>query len=159
MVQRFCPPPLVLTQEHYLSQTYTSNFDDPNLDTNQSCEFDDDSPYPEVRAAVANTDDPSIPVMTLRTWVLGLAWAVIIPGVNQFLFFRYPSVPIVDIVAQLVTYPLGCLWAAYMPRKRIFGISLNPGPFSIKEHVLITVGRLATGPFTCVLCILFTFFS
>ncbi|KAF8553156.1 small oligopeptide transporter [Imleria badia] len=118
---------------------YTSVFDDPNLDSNQTSEFDDDSPYPEVRSAVANTDDPSIPVMTLRTWVLGLAWAVIIPGVNQFLFFRYPSVPIVGIVAQLISYPLGRLWAAYMPRKRIFGISLNPGPFSIKEHVLITI--------------------
>ena len=80
--------------------------------------------------------------MTLRTWVLGLAWSVVIPGVNQFLFFRYPSVPIVGIVAQLISYPLGSLWASYMPRKRIFGISLNPGPFSIKEHVLITVSVL-----------------
>jgi len=95
-----------------------------------------------VRAAVANTDDPSIPVMTLRTWVLGLAWSVFIPGINQFLFFRYPSVPVVGIVAQLISYPLGTLWASYMPRWRIFGISLNPGPFSIKEHVLITVGAL-----------------
>lgn len=80
--------------------------------------------------------------MTLRTWVLGLAWSVIIPGVNQFLFFRYPSVPVVGIVAQLISYPLGSLWASYMPRKRILGVSLNPGPFSIKEHVLITVGVL-----------------
>ena len=64
------------------------------------------------------------------------------PGVNQFLFFRYPSVPVVGIVAQLISYPLGNLWASYMPRKRMLGISLNPGPFSIKEHVLITVGVL-----------------
>ncbi|KAG8220677.1 OPT oligopeptide transporter protein-domain-containing protein [Butyriboletus roseoflavus] len=117
----------------------TSEFDDPNLEPNRAVEFDDDSPYPEVRSAVANTDDPSIPVMTLRTWVLGLAWSVLIPGVNQFLFFRYPAVPVVGIVAQLISYPLGSLMAAYMPRKRIFGISLNPGPFSIKEHVLITI--------------------
>ncbi|KAI9572532.1 OPT oligopeptide transporter protein-domain-containing protein [Boletus coccyginus] len=81
---------------------YSSDFDDPNLDPNRTCEFDDDSPYPEVRAAVANTDDPSIPVMTLRTWVLGLAWSVIIPGVNQFLFFRYPSVPVVGIIMATV---------------------------------------------------------
>ncbi|KAH0838829.1 OPT oligopeptide transporter protein-domain-containing protein [Lanmaoa asiatica] len=121
---------------------YTSDFDDPNLEPSQTSEFDDDSPYPEVRSAVANTDDPSIPVMTLRTWVLGLAWSVIISGVNQFLFFRYPSVPVVTVVAQLISYPLGSLWGSCMPRKRIFGISLNPGPFSIKEHVLITVGAL-----------------
>lgn len=93
--------------------------------------------------------------MTLRTWVLGLVWTVIISGVNQFLFFRYPSVPIVGIVAQLVSYPLGSLWASYMPRKRLFGVSLNPGPFSIKEHVLITVGVLLWTTF--VPCLVLTF--
>jgi hypothetical protein len=118
------------------------SFDDPNLDLNQTTEFDDDSPYPEVRSAVANTDDPSIPAMTLRTWVLGLMLAVLMAGINQFLFFRYPNVPIGATTAQLVSFPLGRLWASYVPRKRIFGISLNPGPFSIKEHVLITVGVL-----------------
>lgn len=61
------------------------------------------------------------------------------PGVNQLFFFRYPSVPITGIVAQLLSFPIGRLWAAYVPRKRILGISLNPGPFTIKEHVLITV--------------------
>ncbi|KAI9572533.1 OPT oligopeptide transporter protein-domain-containing protein [Boletus coccyginus] len=104
-----------------------------------SASLDDDSPYPEVRSAVANTDDPSIPTMTLRTWALGLILAVLMAGINQFLFFRYPSVPVGATTAQLVSFPLGKLWASYVPRKRIFGISLNPGPFSIKEHVLITI--------------------
>ncbi|KIJ14873.1 PF03169 OPT oligopeptide transporter protein, partial [Paxillus involutus ATCC 200175] len=116
-----------------------SEFDDPNLDPDQSSEFDDDSPYPEVRSAVANTDDPTIPVTTLRTWVIGLAWAVVMPGVNQVFFFRYPAVPITGIVAQLLSFPLGKLWETYVPQKRILGVSLNPGPFSIKEHVLITI--------------------
>lgn len=40
---------------------------------------EDDSPYPEVRSAVANTDDPDIPVNTIRVWVLGLIFAIIIP--------------------------------------------------------------------------------
>lgn len=40
---------------------------------------EDDSPYPEVRSAVANTDDPDIPVSTIRSWVLGVMWAIIIP--------------------------------------------------------------------------------
>jgi hypothetical protein len=31
------------------------------------------------------------------------------------------------------------LWARYMPRVSIFGVSLNPGPFTIKEHVIITI--------------------
>jgi hypothetical protein len=42
-------------------------------------------------------------------------------------------------VAQLLSFPLGCLWARTVPGVRIFGVSLNPGPFSLKEHVLITV--------------------
>ncbi|OAX33999.1 small oligopeptide transporter [Rhizopogon vinicolor AM-OR11-026] len=104
-----------------------------------SSEFDDESPYPEVRSAVANTDDQSIPTTTLRTWVLGMAWAIVMPAVNQFFFFRYPSVPVTSIVAQLLSFPLGRLWASYLPRRKILGISLNPGPFTIKEHVLITI--------------------
>lgn len=118
-----------------------ADFDDPNLDpaAAHDTEFDDESPYPEVRSAVANTDDPSIDVTTLRVWVLGLAWAIIMPGVNQFFFFRYPSVPITGIVAQLLSFPIGRVCAAYLPRKKVFGISLNPGPFTIKEHVLITI--------------------
>lgn len=39
-------------------------------------EFDDveeeDSPYPEVRASVSNIDDPEMPVLTIRMWILGL---------------------------------------------------------------------------------------
>ena len=40
--------------------------------------LEDDSPYPEVRSAVANTDDPDIPVGTLHSWAIGLIWAIII---------------------------------------------------------------------------------
>ena len=39
------------------------------------------------------------------------------------------------LVAQLVSYPMGGLWARFMPAVNIFGVSLNPGPFTIKEHV------------------------
>lgn len=116
-------------------------FDDPNMDEKQAVEglYEDDSPYLEVRSAVANTDDPDIPVATVRSWVIGLVWAILIPGVNQFFFFRYPSVTITGIVAQLLAFPVGRAWAAAMPNIRIFGHDLNPGPFTIKEHVLITI--------------------
>ena len=33
---------------------------------------EDDSPYPEVRSAVANTDDTTIPCGTFRAWVMGM---------------------------------------------------------------------------------------
>ncbi|THG97283.1 hypothetical protein EW145_g7646 [Phellinidium pouzarii] len=113
-------------------------FDDPNIDKN-AIGLDDDSPYPEVRSAVANTDDPSIPVSTLRAWVLGIIWAILLPGINQFFFFRFPAVTVSSLVAQLLSYPLGRAWAAFLPNKKIFGIEINPGPFSIKEHVIVTI--------------------
>jgi OPT family small oligopeptide transporter len=117
------------------------DFEDPNVDREAAAAgvLEDDSPYPEVRSAVANTDDPDIPVSTIRSWVIGLAWAILIPGLNQFFFFRYPSVTIGGIVAQLLSFPIGRAWARLMPNVKIFGSSLNPGPFSIKEHVLITI--------------------
>ncbi|KAJ3751338.1 OPT oligopeptide transporter protein-domain-containing protein, partial [Lentinula detonsa] len=118
--------------------------------------FEDESPYPEagtlpflsvhlftvpiqVRCAVSNTDDPLMPVSTLRAWVLGVIWSIVVPGINQFFFFRYPSVEVTGIVAQLITYPIGRAAAAYLPHWKFFGLELNPGPFTIKEHVLITV--------------------
>ncbi|RDB17348.1 Sexual differentiation process protein isp4 [Hypsizygus marmoreus] len=116
-------------------------FDDPNMDKDAAIAgiLEDDSPYPEVRSAVANTDDPDIPSSTIRSWTLGLLWAIIIPGLNQFFFFRYPSVTVTGVVAQLLVFPIGRAWARVVPNVKIFGLSLNPGPFSIKEHVLITI--------------------
>jgi hypothetical protein len=35
-----------------------------------------------------------MPSSTFRAWVVGLIWAIIIPGVNQFFFFRFPSITI-----------------------------------------------------------------
>ncbi|GLB42837.1 putative OPT oligopeptide transporter protein [Lyophyllum shimeji] len=118
-----------------------ADFDDPNMDKDAAIAgiLEDDSPYPEVRSAVANTDDPDIPVSTIRSWTLGLIWAIVVPGLNQFFFFRYPSVTVTGIVAQLLSFPLGTAWAKFMPNVKIFGVPLNPGPFSIKEHVLVTI--------------------
>jgi hypothetical protein len=72
------------------------DFDDPNFDPTAAT-LEDESPYPEVRSAVSNTDDPSMPASTFRAWTVGLIWAVLIPGVNQFFFFRYPSVSITQV--------------------------------------------------------------
>jgi hypothetical protein len=33
---------------------------------------EEDSPYPEVRASVSNIDDPDMPALTIRMWVIGL---------------------------------------------------------------------------------------
>ncbi|KAJ6568446.1 OPT oligopeptide transporter protein-domain-containing protein [Mycena sp. CBHHK59/15] len=100
---------------------------------------EEDSPYPEVRSAVANFDDPNMHVSTIRSWTLGLLFSILIPGMNQFFHFRYPSVNIGSVVAQLIAFPIGSAWARCIPDISVFGVSLNPGPFTIKEHVLVTI--------------------
>ncbi|KAF8263832.1 OPT oligopeptide transporter [Lactarius quietus] len=119
----------------------TDNDDDPNFDPTAII-MEDESPYPEVRSAVSNTDDPTMPASTLRAWVLGVIWAVLIAGINQFFFFRYPSVEIDGFIPLFVSFPIGKLWARYVPNVTLFGVELNPGPFTIKEHVIITIMSL-----------------
>ncbi|KAI0267969.1 OPT oligopeptide transporter protein-domain-containing protein [Russula aff. rugulosa BPL654] len=118
--------------------------DDPNFDPTAPV-LEDESPYPEVRAAVANTDDPTMPASTLRAWIIGLIWAVLIPGVNQLFHFRYPSIIVGyggvsgQFVPMLCSLQICKAWARYMPNISFFGIPLNPGPFTIKEHVIISI--------------------
>jgi OPT oligopeptide transporter protein len=39
----------------------------------------------------------------------------------------------------VLTFPICKAWARYLPNVSLFGIPLNPGPFTIKEHVIITI--------------------
>ncbi|XP_061373719.1 oligopeptide transporter 5-like [Gastrolobium bilobum] len=105
----------------------------------------DDSPIEQVRLTIPITDDPTQPALTFRTWVLGLASCVLLAFVNQFLGYRTNPLKISSVSAQIITLPLGKLMAATLPTKQIqvpftkWYFSLNPGPFSLKEHVLITI--------------------
>ncbi|KAG0356025.1 hypothetical protein BGZ54_000861 [Gamsiella multidivaricata] len=85
------------------------------------------SPIPEVAAVVSNTDDPLIPCMTFRFWVMGLISIFALAFVNQ------PLLPI----------SIGQFMARVLPTRRFsifgFSFSLNPSPFNVKEHVLITI--------------------
>lgn len=47
-----------------------------------------ESPYPEVRASVSNTDDPLMPCNTFRMWFLGVLVAIVVPGLNQVFSMR-----------------------------------------------------------------------
>lgn len=91
------------------------------------------------------TDDPGIPVNTLRMWILGIIWTMIGSGVNQFFALRYPAVHIVSLVAELLAFPMGVFLAHALP---IYTLNLgklgkwniNPDRhFNIKEHALITI--------------------
>jgi len=103
----------------------------------------ENSPYDEVRAIVDNTDDPELPVSTIRAYVIGTLFVFGGAFVNMLFSNRQPSVVILANVAQLLAYPCGTGLAKILPDKRfkMFGteFSLNPGPFNKKEHMLITI--------------------
>ncbi|KAI2628471.1 OPT family small oligopeptide transporter [Hypoxylon sp. NC1633] len=104
--------------------------------------FTEDSPYEEVRAAVRNVDGGEV-ACTVRAWILGMIFVTIGSGLNMLLSMRSPAINFPALVVVLVVYPIGCLWAKVMPTKvfNTFGLqwTLNPGPFTIKEHVVITL--------------------
>ncbi|RXW15177.1 hypothetical protein EST38_g10679 [Candolleomyces aberdarensis] len=132
---------------------------------------DEDSPYPEVRASVSNIDDPDMPAMTIRMWVVGLLLCMTSSACNVFFNFRSPAPSIVPLVLLLLSYPVGKFLAftlpittyriplPYIPARMVpssaprsvmrvlrpltfphaIEFSLNPGPWNIKEHVLVYI--------------------
>ncbi|KAG6360398.1 hypothetical protein INS49_011457 [Diaporthe citri] len=104
--------------------------------------FTEDSPYDEVRAAVRPTDSGGV-ANTVRAWVLGLFFVSIGSGLNMFLSMRSPAINFPALVVQLLAYPLGCFWAKVVPTRvfNTFGVkwTFNTGPFTIKEHVVVTL--------------------
>jgi OPT family small oligopeptide transporter len=102
----------------------------------------EDSPYPEVRVAVPPEDIP-VPVNTIRAWVIGALTCTVIAACNVLLGLRRSPIVITSTVVQLISYPMGCAWAKFMPEVtfRVFGheLALNPGPFNVKEHTIITM--------------------
>lgn len=100
---------------------------------------EDDSPYPEVRAAVPSSDDSLLPQNTIRMWTLGLIFTTIGCALNLLFSLHQPSIIITTFVTSILAWPVGLLWARFLPNVKIFGAPLNPGPFNIKEHALITI--------------------
>ncbi|KAI1841653.1 hypothetical protein JX265_009332 [Neoarthrinium moseri] len=103
----------------------------------------EDSPYPEVRSAVRPGDDPEMPVNTIRAWSIGFLLCTVVAACNILLGLRRSPTYITATVVQLIAYPIGKGWHAVMPNKsfKLFGhvLELNPGPFNVKEHTIITV--------------------
>ncbi|OAQ82164.1 OPT oligopeptide transporter family [Purpureocillium lilacinum] len=101
------------------------------------------SPYAEVRAVVSNKDDPKTPCSTIRSWFIGLFFSLLLAFINQLFDIRQPAIRVMANVAQLLAYPIGKAAENWLPDKgfALFGVrhSLNPGPFSKKEHMLITI--------------------
>ncbi|CDK24233.1 unnamed protein product [Kuraishia capsulata CBS 1993] len=119
-----------------LAERLTKEVDD---DAYAQTHIPDDSPYPEVRAAVSSFDDPTIPQNTWRMWVLGMMMTTIGSAMNVLFSMHSPSFYITALVTSMLAWPIGRAWQKIMPNLKVFGIPLNPGAFNLKEHALITI--------------------
>lgn len=103
-------------------------------------------PIEEVRQTMANTDDHTLPVWTFRMWFLGLLSCALLSFLNQFFAYRTEPLIITQITVQVATLPIGRFMAIVLPKTKfqILGLgsqtfSVNPSPFNMKEHVLISI--------------------
>lgn len=76
----------------------------------------DNSPYAQVRASVAPTDNYTLSISTPRMWILSTLFAVLGSSTNLFFSLRYPSVAITPVIALLLVHPLGLLWDLLLKR-------------------------------------------
>jgi OPT family oligopeptide transporter len=129
-------------RERTRDEYHPGHSDDDEETVKLDDEAEEDSPYPEVRAAVRNYDE-DLPCNTVRAWTIGLSLTIIGASMNTLFSLRQPSIAIGPLLAQIIAWPMGHGWAAVMPTRqfRTFGItwSLNPGPFNVKEHAIIAV--------------------
>ncbi|CAG8477442.1 7851_t:CDS:10 [Funneliformis caledonium] len=109
----------------------------------------ENSPIPMVAAAVSIKDDPSLPCLTFRFWVLSFIFTALGAAVSEFYYFRSNGGGYSIFFVLLVSFVMGKWMAQALPidEFRIWNwrFTLNPGPFNIKEHVLIAVAAGAGG--------------
>ncbi|KAK4711737.1 hypothetical protein R3W88_006250 [Solanum pinnatisectum] len=77
-------------------------------------------------------------------WFLGSITCFLLSFLNQFFWYRREPLTITSISAQIAVVPLGHLMAKGINDRVFFKgskweFTLNPGPFNVKEHVLITI--------------------
>ncbi|KAJ1561110.1 hypothetical protein HK405_004891 [Cladochytrium tenue] len=90
--------------------------------------------YGMVARIVSTEDDPSLPLFTFRYFVLSLILAAFGGILGQIYYFKPQTLTISALFHLLLAYIGGKFMALVLPK----GI-LNPGPFNIKEHVLIVI--------------------
>ncbi|KAJ3268241.1 hypothetical protein HDV01_003237 [Terramyces sp. JEL0728] len=98
---------------------------------------------------VSTDDDPTQHAMTLRALVISTVFAIPLAFVNTIGSFRNNPFAIPSTIANILAYPIGVFFAAILPDVSLFGIRLNPGPFNLKEHVIINtiVSAAASQPY------------
>ncbi|KAL7410271.1 OPT oligopeptide transporter protein-domain-containing protein [Mrakia frigida] len=108
---------------------------------------DDDPEYASipqiVRELVDFEDDTSTPILTWRFYFLSGIFTALGAWLTQMSYFRTTSIPYSIYFVQIASLYFGRLLAGALPKKTIgrgrFSFELNPGPFSVKEHVAIVL--------------------
>jgi hypothetical protein len=108
-----------------------------------SIEIDSSDPLALVASIVSDTDDPTQTALTIRVILIGTFFCVLGAGLNQLFFFKSNSPSFSNYFVILISLPLGRWLARNVPKRRVYlgrwSFDLNPGPFSMKEHVLVAV--------------------
>ncbi|KAF7300812.1 OPT oligopeptide transporter [Mycena kentingensis (nom. inval.)] len=96
-----------------------------------------------VKDVVSLEDDPNLPTLTFRVMLLGTFFVCIGAFPSQLAFFRTTSAPFSVFFIVLVSWPLGKFLERILPPYVVplgpLSFPLNPGPFSVKEHVLVGI--------------------
>ena len=75
--------------DHKQEYSADNDYVDQKVDAERSSivlEEEENSPIPEVAAIVSNKDEPGLPVMTFRFWVMAVLFSCLLSFFNQFLY-------------------------------------------------------------------------
>ncbi|KAG0296452.1 hypothetical protein BGZ96_009405 [Linnemannia gamsii] len=104
---------------------------------------EENSKIEAVRLVVPLTDDTSLVALTFRFWVLSTFFSILGSVIQQYYMFRVAKGTFSIYFVNLASYGLGTFMARVLPTKKwtigSHSLSLNPGPFNIKEHALIGI--------------------
>ncbi|KAG6527179.1 oligopeptide transporter 1-like isoform X2 [Zingiber officinale] len=105
----------------------------------------DDSPIEQVRLTVPPMDDPTLQVLTFRTWLVGMPLCILQTVLLRIGLFRRQMISISSVCIDIILLIVGNLLAKVLPEKSVripgtrWSFSLNPCPFNIKEHVTTSI--------------------
>ncbi|XP_047160979.1 oligopeptide transporter 4-like [Vigna umbellata] len=123
-----------------------SMWSDTEKPTTSEADEGEVSPIEEVHLTVPNADDLTQPIWTFYMRFLGLLSCSLLSFTNQFFAYRTERIIITQVTVQVAVLPVAHFMAAVLPKTKFtirgFGsrtFSFNPGPFNVKEHVLITM--------------------
>ncbi|KAF2150858.1 OPT superfamily oligopeptide transporter [Myriangium duriaei CBS 260.36] len=145
-------PSLAQSEKHDPLKTGATEVGEEDASTKShiDSDFAEDDPAirdipPAVRKIVSYEDDPTLPTITFRYFVLTILFVA--PGafLSQMSHFRTTYAAYSVFFVQIASNYAGMWLAKILPKKQIrlpftrWGFNLNPAPWSTKEHVLVTI--------------------